>query len=479
MCCLPFPDRDRHSCVVRCVGFLTGNVLTVGCPATPLPPTPHCQECTDYTPAQRAKACNRSYSQALREDRRISAGDAAEMLDLVMRQASHHWVLAKWLAEDKLECSEELGDLVSLHDSGLGERVRRRAANAAATTATTANITAPSTPPPPPPGTSGGASPADTAAIPATAGNSTGITVDLPLLQTNHKRKDRSAPAAVTRSPVTTPIDSEPMNWDDVGVVRRSSASSSSTRSEVALASVPGSASAETFRRKHTETPTNNDDDAEESPPKRIRIGTPYTIEMFRQYSNCECDEALVAVCQDNGLFKELAKYLITSMDMELWDSVLMVAEGAEETAARRALIDEVVQTAVAESTIPDEVSTTVAAFMNADMTEALTELLGGIRMTTDQLAFLRSTRTVPNMLVLLAMRAMLLAAELANVEQAGALSAKTVVEQQARLQDAEKKLKVYINPLSYIHTHIHIYIYTHIYTHTHIHTRAYIYIYI
>ena len=96
--------------------------------------------------------------------------------------------------------------------------------------------------------------------------------VDLPPPQTSHKRKDRSAPAAVARSPVTTPIDSEPMSWDDIGIVRRSSASSSSIRSEAALASVPAPAAAKTFRRKYTEAPTNNDDDTEESPPKRARV---------------------------------------------------------------------------------------------------------------------------------------------------------------------------------------------------------------
>jgi clathrin heavy chain len=124
------------------------------------------------------------------------------------------------------------------------------------------------------------------------------------------------------------------------------------------------------------------------------------------QRANGDCDEELVAVCQGNGLFKELAKYLVTSMNMELWESVLMVAEGAEETPALHTLIDEVVQTTVPESVNPDEVSTTVAAFMNADLTGALTELLGGIQMNADEEKYYRSTRTVPNMVILVAKRA-------------------------------------------------------------------------
>ena len=47
--------------------------------------------------------------------------------------------------------------------------------------------------------------------------------------------------------------------------------------------------------------------------------------------SNGKCDAELVKVCQDNGLFKDLAHYLVQKQDPELWKSVLK-PEGEEET---------------------------------------------------------------------------------------------------------------------------------------------------
>jgi hypothetical protein len=236
-----------------------------------------------YTALHRSKAKDRWYTREC-ENATISAANATALLDVVLMQKSRFWLLTKWLAEGKIECSEGLAVVVARHDADLAGMVRSQAATTAAVaTAATARSTPPPPvlPPPPPPRntTNGTLNLPPPRGIGSTSNGSSSLNmppprnnVDLPPLQTNHKRKDRSAPAAVTRSPVTPPIDSEPMNWDDVGIVRRSSASSSSTRSEVALTSVPGSASAETFRRKCTEAPTNNDDDTEESPPKRARV---------------------------------------------------------------------------------------------------------------------------------------------------------------------------------------------------------------
>lgn len=54
-----------------------------------------------------------------------------------------------------------------------------------------------------------------------------------------------------------------------------------------------------------------------------------------------------------------------------------MQAEGeTQEPASRRALIEQVVQTALPETKNADEVSTTVKAFMNADLPSELIELL-------------------------------------------------------------------------------------------------------
>ena len=66
------------------------------------------------------------------------------MVDVVMRQSTRDWIIAKWLHEGRLECNVSLGNMVARHNRDLARRV-----HAAAATAATA--TAPSTPPPPPP----------------------------------------------------------------------------------------------------------------------------------------------------------------------------------------------------------------------------------------------------------------------------------------------------------------------------------------
>lgn len=61
-------------------------------------------------------------------------------------------------------------------------------------------------------------------------------------------------------------------------------------------------------------------------------------------------------------------------------------AEGeTQEPASRRALIDQVVQTALPETKNADEVSTTVKAFMNADLPSELIELLERIVLQVSQ----------------------------------------------------------------------------------------------
>ena len=41
------------------------------------------------------------------------------------------------------------------------------------------------------------------------------------------------------------------------------------------------------------------------------------------QHARGECDDALIKVTQDNGLFKDLARYLVERQDLELWTRVL------------------------------------------------------------------------------------------------------------------------------------------------------------
>ena len=88
-------------------------------------------------------------------------------------------------------------------------------------------------------------------------------------------------------------------------------------------------------------------------------------------YERGECDRELIAVCNENSLFKSEARYLVKRRDMELWKEVL-----DDENPYRRPLIDQVVQTALAETQDPEDISVTVKAFMAADLPNELIELL-------------------------------------------------------------------------------------------------------
>ncbi|GMF30741.1 unnamed protein product [Phytophthora lilii] len=101
----------------------------------------------------------------------------------------------------------------------------------------------------------------------------------------------------------------------------------------------------------------------------------PYLAYLAYRRGGSACDDDLIRVATENGLFKDLARYLVERQDLELWGKVLMKQEDAEEEDhSRRALIDQVVQTALPESTKPSEVSTTVHAFMNAELSNELAD---------------------------------------------------------------------------------------------------------
>lgn len=97
-------------------------------------------------------------------------------------------------------------------------------------------------------------------------------------------------------------------------------------------------------------------------------------------------------------MFKNLARYLVRRRDIDLWSTVL-----TEENIHRRQLIDQVVQTALAENPDPDDLSATVKAFMAANLPNELIELLE--KIVLDNSAF-SEQRNLQNLLILTAMKA-------------------------------------------------------------------------
>uniref|UniRef100_A0A914HD52 Clathrin heavy chain n=1 Tax=Globodera rostochiensis TaxID=31243 RepID=A0A914HD52_GLORO len=115
-------------------------------------------------------------------------------------------------------------------------------------------------------------------------------------------------------------------------------------------------------------------------------------------YERGRCDSELIAVCNENSLFKSLARYLVRRRDSDLWAVVL-----AENNQHRRQLIDQVVQTTLSETLDPDDISITVRAFISADLPNELIELLEKIVLENSTFT---ENRNLQNLLILTAMKA-------------------------------------------------------------------------
>mmetsp|Transcript_60475 Transcript_60475/g.187310 ORF Transcript_60475/g.187310 Transcript_60475/m.187310 type:complete len:1025 (-) Transcript_60475:91-3165(-) len=110
------------------------------------------------------------------------------------------------------------------------------------------------------------------------------------------------------------------------------------------------------------------------------------------------CDEQLVDVTNRNGLFRLQARYLVERQSPDLWGLVLQ-----PENQYQRSVIDQVVSTALPESTNADEVSATVKAFIAADLPNELIELLEKIVLHNSDFS---KNKTLQNLLILTAIKA-------------------------------------------------------------------------
>ncbi|KAI9318659.1 hypothetical protein BX666DRAFT_1930315 [Dichotomocladium elegans] len=115
-------------------------------------------------------------------------------------------------------------------------------------------------------------------------------------------------------------------------------------------------------------------------------------------YEKGQCDYELIHITSENGMFKHQARYLVHRRDMSLWQFVLN-----EDTENRRELIDQIVATALPESTDPEDVSVTVKAFMNADLPMELIELLERIVLEDSPFS---DHKTLQNLLIFTAVKA-------------------------------------------------------------------------
>ncbi|KAK2960627.1 putative Clathrin heavy chain 1 [Blattamonas nauphoetae] len=115
-------------------------------------------------------------------------------------------------------------------------------------------------------------------------------------------------------------------------------------------------------------------------------------------YRKGNCDEQMIDLTNRNQLFKEQAKYLVERKNPELWATVLN-----EENPYRRQLIDQVNSTALPNSKEVEEVTTTVKAFMTAELPSELIELLEVIVLRKSEFA---SIKKLQNLLLITAIKA-------------------------------------------------------------------------
>ncbi|KAK2435708.1 clathrin heavy chain [Trifolium repens] len=115
-------------------------------------------------------------------------------------------------------------------------------------------------------------------------------------------------------------------------------------------------------------------------------------------YRRGQCDEELINVTSKNSLFKLQARYVVERMDGDLWAKVL-----DPENEYRRQLIDQVVSTALPESSDPEQVSAAVTAFMTADLPHELIQLLEKIVLQNSAIS---GNFNLQNLLILTAIKA-------------------------------------------------------------------------
>ncbi|ANB13506.1 clathrin heavy chain [Sugiyamaella lignohabitans] len=118
----------------------------------------------------------------------------------------------------------------------------------------------------------------------------------------------------------------------------------------------------------------------------------------YTAYEKGKNDMELIRITNENSMYKHQARYLVARADPDLWTYVL-----SDENIHRRSLIDQVVGTAVPESTNPEDVSIAVKSFMSADLPGELIELLDKIILEPSPF---NDNQNLQNLLILTAIKA-------------------------------------------------------------------------
>ena len=115
-------------------------------------------------------------------------------------------------------------------------------------------------------------------------------------------------------------------------------------------------------------------------------------------YRKGQNDLELINITNENSMYRAQARYLLERADPEIWSFVLN-----GNNVHRRALVDQVIATAVPESTEPEKVSVAVKAFLDADLPAELIELLEKIILEPSPFS---DSASLQNLLMLTAAKA-------------------------------------------------------------------------
>ena len=109
------------------------------------------------------------------------------------------------------------------------------------------------------------------------------------------------------------------------------------------------------------------------------------------------CDDEIIELTNKNNLYRLQAKYLVERQSKDLWAKVL-----DPQNLHRASVVEQVVSSALPESKNGEEVSTTVQAFIVADMPEELLGLLEKIVLHSNEFS---GYKKLQNLLIVTAMR--------------------------------------------------------------------------
>jgi clathrin heavy chain len=125
----------------------------------------------------------------------------------------------------------------------------------------------------------------------------------------------------------------------------------------------------------------------------------PHLAFLCYEKANGQCDKDLIKLCNENGLYKYTARYMVRRRDADLWQLGL---SSEAKSSDRRALIDQVVYTVLHEGHDADDVCFTVKSFIAADLPNELIELLEKLLLVDDGSTSLFAQNTnLQNLLIL------------------------------------------------------------------------------